>query len=165
MTARLWYPQLDVFDTVRRIAILLQHFNKPPGTERLFIVDFFLANPPLLHRTTMTMEMRKTFSELHIPKPEKTFLSYPSAPLLFHKMESIQKEALNALLSRGLISHNSLQNGHVELTPRAEILFPVLEMCTEEEKLLSSFLTRHFAELEEAGNATLRIRTGLRRPI
>lgn len=165
MTTRLWYPQLDIFDTARRIIILLHHFKTPPGTERLYIADFFLANPPLLHRTTMPMDTRRIFSELRIPKPEKTFLSYPSAPLLFHKMEPIQKEALNALIGKGLISQESIAIGRVELTSRGRSILPEHEMCTNEESKLSLFLTTHFAGLEEAGNNNLRSRTGLRRPI
>lgn len=165
MTVRLWYPQLDVFDTARRIIILLHHFKTPPGAERLYIADFFLANPPLLHRTNMPMETRRTFNELRIPKPEKTFLSYPSAPLLFHKMEPIQKEAVNALLCKGLISQDSLGKGRVELTARGGSILPEHEMCTNDENKLSLFLTTHFAGFEEAGNNSLRSRTGLRRSI
>lgn len=163
MTSRLWYPQLDVFDTARRISIILQHFEAPPGTERLYIVDFFLANPPLLHRTSMSANTRRIFSGLKIPNPDKTFLSYPSAPLLFHKMEPIQKEALNALSGKGLISLEKLNLGRLELTNNGKNAFPIISMCTEAEAILSHFLATDFAKLEEAGNYDLRRRTGLRR--
>lgn len=165
MTARLWYPQLDVFDTVRRIGVLLLDFESSPGTERLYIADFFLANPPLLHRTTMPMEMRRAFTELRIPKPEKSFVSYPSSPLLFHKMESIQKEAVDALLGKGLVSQEGLKYGRVELTNNGRQLFSTDVMYTADERKLSNFLAKNFAVLEEVGNSNLRNQTGLRRPI
>jgi len=165
MISRLWYPQLDVFDTSRRLSILLQYFEFSPGIERLYIVDFYLANPPLLHRTAMPADTRKLFSELKIPKPEKTFISYPSAPLLFHKMESIQQEALNALSGKDLISLEELKHGRVELTNKGKEVFPLSNMCTSAEKKLSNFLATKFAYNEEAGNQDLRRRTGLRRSI
>jgi hypothetical protein len=113
----------------------------------------------------MPMDTRRIFSELRVPKPEKTFLSYPSAPLLFHKMEPIQKEAVNALLGKGLVSQESIAIGRVELTDRGRSILPEHEMCTNDENKLSLFLATNFAGLEEAGNNTLRSRTGLRRPI
>jgi hypothetical protein len=80
-------------------------------------------------------------------------------------MESIQKEAVNALLGNGLISQESIAIGRVELTAQGRSIFPEHEMCTNEESKLSLFLATHFAGLEEAGNNDLRRRTGLRRPI
>jgi hypothetical protein len=163
--SRLWYPQLDVFDTVRRMCIALQHFTSAPGIERLYIVDFFLANPPLLYRTTMTQDIRKKFMELSIKKPDKTFVSYPSSFLLFHKMELIQKEALTALSGKGLISIDRLKKGYLEMTDKGKELFVLNDICTESEAKLCVFLTVDFAKNEEAGNFELRRRTGLRRTV
>ena len=165
MTGRLWYPQLDVFDAIRRIGVLLQRFKTPPGTERLYIADFFLANPPLLHQTSMPMETRRAFAALEIPRPEKTFLSYPSASLLFHKMEAIQKEAVTALSGKGLVSIEQLQHGRVKLTTQGQTLLSKHSICTDAEAALSHFLVADFAAYEEEGNHDLRRRTGLRRPI
>ena len=165
MSGRLWYPQLDVFDAVRRIGGLLEGFAAPPGTERLYIADFFLANPPLLHRTSMPMDTRRAFNALKIPRPNKTFLSYPSAPLLFHKMEAIQKEAVTALSGKGLISIEAMQRGKVELTDRGHGLFSQNAMCTDAEAAITDFIATDFAAGEEVGNHDLRQRTGLRRPV
>jgi hypothetical protein len=81
--------------------------------ERLYIVDFFFANPPLLHKTHMPREVRNEFSQLTIPRPESVFLSYPSAPILFHRMEEIQKEGLRTLVGKGLIDRERLIRGEV----------------------------------------------------
>lgn len=97
MSFRLWYPQLDVYDGVRRVACLLNHLGKRPvGLERLFILDFFFANPPLLHSTHMPQAVRREFTKVNVPRPDQTFLEYPSAPVLFQKMEPIRRQALLA---------------------------------------------------------------------
>ena len=165
VSGRLWYPQLDVFDTVRRIGALLERFAVSPGTERLYIADFFLANPPLLHRTTMPLNTRRAFNALKIPRPEKTFLSYPSAPLLFHKMEAIQREAVTALTGKGLVSIGAVQHGKVELTERGHTLFTTNSISSDAEAAVTDFIATDFAAGEAVGNHDLRRRTGLRRPV
>ncbi|MCG7876960.1 MAG: hypothetical protein N0C90_11590 [Candidatus Thiodiazotropha endolucinida] len=163
MSARLWYPQLDVYDAIRRMCVLLQYFDEPPGAERLYISDFFLANPPLLHRTSMTAEVRKSFMELKIPRPDKVFVSFPSSLLLFHKMEPIQKEAINALKGRGLLSLDDYKLGKVVLTGKTEELFSVDVMSSEDEQGLCTFLATKFSSQSQIGNQELRRKTGLRR--
>ena len=165
MNGRLWYPQLDVYDCVRRLGALLIAFVAPPGVERLYIVDFYLANPPLLHRSKMTQDTRRAFAALKIPRPEKTFLTYPAAPLLFNKMEPIQKEALRAMAGKGLLSIKELQRGVAELTERGQTAFrtaPIAGLVAGEMDLIR-FLTGDFAANAEAGTLELRKSTGLRR--
>lgn len=165
MSGRQWYPQLDVYDSVRRIGVLLDRYEDAPGIERLYIVDFFLANPPLLHRTQMTRETRTAFSELEILRPEKTFLNYPATPLLFHKMEPIQKGAISALSGKGLMSIRQLKRGIGQLTKRGEGLFAGKKMSTETESALVDFLVQNIGAQEDVGNIELRRRTGVRRPV
>jgi hypothetical protein len=165
MNSRLWYPQLDVYDAIRRICIILQCFKESPGIERLYISDFFLANPPLLHRASMSSEVRKSFMALKVPRPDKTFISYPSSLLLFHKMEPIQKEAINALRGKGLMSMDDFERGKVKLDQKAKGLFPFETMCTQEEQELCIFLTTMFSNSSEIDNQELRRKTGLRRSI
>ena len=166
MSARLWYPQFDVYDTARRIGVLLRSFEAPPGLERLYIADFYLANPPLLHRTSMSMGTRQRFREIGIPSPGKTFVSYPAAPLLFHKMEPVQREAVSALQGRGLVASELLCVGKVALTSLGVQTFESQgQLCSSAESVLCEFLAKHFAATEEIGNRDLRNRTGLHRPL
>jgi hypothetical protein len=165
MKGRLWYPQLDVYDTARRIALLLAPWReKPPVLERLYIADFYLANPPLLHKTSMPSTVRAEFQNLSIPRPEKTFLSYPAAPILFHKMEPIQKKAFQALIGRGVVDSDASRNGVGKLSTRGEeFVDQELADCTAaNEHNLIIFLTTQFAILGD-GTKELRRRTGLRR--
>lgn len=164
MSLRLWYPQLDVYDTVRRMAILLQFFEEPPGTERLYISDFYLATPSLLHRTSMSLDTRREFGQLKIPRPEKFFVSFPAPPILFHRMEPTQRQALQELGGKGLLFAQSLDKGRVELTTLGIEMFPLSIMASAEETILGRFLTRSFSGVEDVGNRQLRLQTGLRRP-
>lgn len=166
MNGRLWYPQLDVYDAVRRMLVLLYAWTgNPPGLERFFISDFYLANPPLLHNISMTAAIRAEFLKLPIPRPEKTFLSYPMAPLLFHKMEPIQKKALQALIGKGLIDSSLFQKGLVRLSEFGTgfVERELLEETSRVEEGLLSFLTMQLSTIGEGSTVELRKRTGLRR--
>lgn len=165
MTGRLWYPQLDVYDCIRRLGLLLVHYSSSPGIERLYIVDFYLANPPLLHRCKMSQEVRRSFTALKISRPEKVFLDYPAPPLLFNTMEPIQKEALRAMTGKGLVSAQQLSRGVAQLTAAGQALFQTVlkEAITPQETELAQFLTEEFAPRTEIGALGLRRSTGLRR--
>jgi hypothetical protein len=165
MSGRLWYPQLDIYDAIRRIAGLLLFWNpaSPPSQERLYIADFYLANPPLLHKTHMASEIRKEFNSLGIPRPEKSFISYPSAPLLFQKMEEVQKQAFRTLTGKGLIDLPSLERGIVKPSDAGTTLFEdqFATLFDQEERRLGRFIANSFARSELID--ALRRGTGLRR--
>lgn len=166
MITRIWYPQLDVYDAVRRLCLLLFDWdNNTAPLERLYIADFYLANPPLLHKTNMPSEVRARFREIEIPKPEKKFLSYPSAPILFHKMEPIQKRALQAMAGKDIIDTDELQRGIAALSPFGSRFVEgnLFRSTTSEELKLLDFLSHQFAILSEGDTRELRKRTGLRR--
>ena len=165
MTVRIWYPQLDVYDCIRRIGGLLTTFPASPSVERLHIADFYLANPPLLHSTKMSKDTRRAFWLLNIPRPEKTFLAYPAAPLLFNKMEPIQKKALHAMLGKGLISVERFQLNTVELSERGQSVIGTTleEKFTTYESNLIRFLAEDFATNSNVDIYALRKNTGLGR--
>lgn len=167
VNGRLWYPQLDVYDCVRRVAALVSGFATAPGVERLCIADFYLANPPLLHWTKMSREMRRAFAELKIVHPEKSFLTYPAPSLLFVKMEAVQKEALRGMGGKGLISIQRFQQGVVEFTDFGQQTFATMLSKTlgNSEIELVRFLVEDFAARSEEGSQGLRTSTGLRRTV
>lgn len=165
MNSRLWYPQLDVYDCVRRLAALSLAYSEPPGIKRLRIADLFLASPPLLHGCQMTRETRRSFSSLAIPRPQKTFLTYPAAPLLFSRMERVQKEALRAMVGKGLVSINGFQRGVVALSEAGTGVFTRewAEGLPKAERELIRFLTEKFAVKGGPGAGALTRSAGLRR--
>jgi hypothetical protein len=165
MSGRLWYPQLDIYDAVRRIAGLMLFWQSAamPSQERLYIADFYLANPPLLHKTHMAADVRKEFNTLGVQRPEKTFLSYPSAPLLFQKMEAVQRQALQTLTGKGLIEVAALARGVVTPSEAGTALFEdqFSPLFDSDERRLGQFIANSFAQGEDID--ALRRSTGLRR--
>jgi len=168
MSGRLWYPQLDVYDAIRRIGGLLTFWSSaaPPSPERLFIADFYLANPPLLHKTHMTREQRNQFNGLDIPRPEKTFLSFPSPPLLFQRMDAVQRQALRTLTGKGLIDLPKLEKGTVAPSAAGFELFEtrLIPLFGDSERKTGEFIVGSFT-FGNSDIVALRRNTGLRRVI
>lgn len=168
MNPRLWYPQLDVYDAIRRIAGLLVLWDKRcvPTPERLCIADFYVANPPLLHRTTMKANVRQRFNALDIVKPEKAFVSYPSPPLLFRKMDEVQRQAFRTLSGKGLIDLTRLENAEVAPSDEGYKIFrrKFLPLFGAKESEVATFIVSEFLVAND-DIADLRRRTGLRRVV
>jgi hypothetical protein len=165
MNYRIWYAQLDVFDTIRRyLAILNRWTAEPPTRDRLFVSDFYLVNPNLLHRTQMTAEARRTFTSLRIPKPEQAFINFPSPPVLYNKMAGIQNEALHNLTGRGLCDLQLIDRGQYSLSAEGRRLAIDMgaRLVLKREEALLEFLTKEFSAVG-IGKGGLRAATGLRR--
>jgi hypothetical protein len=164
MDFRIWYPQLDIFDCIRRVSFLASlRPAKFASLERLLIGDFFFANPPLLHDTTLPSEVRKRFLELKVRKPDKTFLSYPAAPILFHKMEPIQRRALKAMAAKNLLDQEKFEQREVDLTALGQSVLAEQLDYMDSERELAKFITIDLIAIGEGNIEELRRRTGLRR--
>lgn len=166
MNFRLWFPQLDVYDTIRRMSILVNRWNGASlSVERLYILDFYFANAPLLHETNMPQNTRRNFNQLKIEKPQKSFVSYPSAPILFNRMEPVQREAIRTLTGKGLLDREAIESGSVLTSQPGRKLFEstIAELVTEEERNVADFLLNDFGKIDEEFIAGFRRRTGLRR--
>ncbi|WP_341476550.1 ABC-three component system middle component 5 [Sandarakinorhabdus cyanobacteriorum] len=164
MAFRIWYPQLDVFDCIRRVSVLASlRQPKFSSMERMLIGDFFLANPPLLHNIAMPSEVRKLFMELKICRPEKVFLSYPAAPLLFHKMEPVQRRALKAMAAKNLLDRGKFDQRQIDLTDLGRDVLREQFDYTCAERELAQFIAIELIAIGEDSIEDLRKRTGLRR--
>lgn len=163
MISRQWYPQLDIYDTIRRMTVLLKAFEVAPGVERLCIADFFLATPPLLHKTTMSLVVRNEFSKLKILRPEKSYVTLPDPQLLFYKMEPVQRQALTELRGRELVDNELFNLGNVRLSPFGHDVFAKEDLCMTSEADLSRFLAKKLLAPDAIANSELRKRTGLHR--
>jgi hypothetical protein len=149
MSARLWYPQLDINETMRRMALILSHCVEPLSNSRLYVLDFYLANPPLLNLVHMNRDVRRAFGELHIDKPGKSFISYPPAKLLFDKMRPMQMTALRTLVGKDIA--RSETGARVTLTGNGRTVIEGSDAFTylEGESELVVFLTTSFSSLGE----------------
>ena len=165
MKSRIWYPQFDVYDTVRRICVILFEWREgTPALERLCIIDFYFANPPLLHNVKMNRNVKRSFLTLELPHPKSTFLSYPEAPILFSKMKPIQTTALNSLIGKGLIDADFIKMGSVKFTSRGEEFVErrFVPTLTESDRSIAPFLTKQFTELAYGDIGDVRKITKLR---
>ena len=113
----------------------------------------------------MPRNVRAAFSELSITRPDQGFLSYPSAPILFKKMEAIQKDAIRTLAGKELIDLQYLERGEVQSSGSGALIFSerFLSMLSQSERPVLEFLTNQFAEVGMEDIRELRNRTGLRR--
>jgi hypothetical protein len=115
----------------------------------------------------MPREVRTEFVKLDVVRPDDSFLSYPSAPILFKKMEAIQKEAVRTLAGKELIDLRHLEKGEIIASPTGAVLFyeRFSKMLTQTERPILDFITMHFATIGLEDIRDLRNRTGLRRMV
>lgn len=165
MKSRLWYPQLDIPSAARRLLRILCVWNNfPLSTERLLIIDFFLASPTLIGDIKMPNEYRKQYGELHLPKKKDQFVILPASSLLFHSMVPIQKKALLSLVAKDLVNREEYELGKVRLTENGENTSKILDAKSGdivEDKALV-FLCEMLATNEFSTKLDLRSRTELR---
>lgn len=164
MTISSWYPQLDQYDCIRRLIHLLSGSDDVSlSRERLLIIDFYFANPPLLHHVRMKDSVRKKFSSLNVPKPENGFIKYPAPILLFRKMQPIQAQAIRAMMGRGLIADLDASTSALRLSGQGvALLNRHLPALSSSEQRLRDFLIEDFSRMDAEGLGGLRKRTGLR---
>jgi hypothetical protein len=112
----------------------------------------------------MSREVRNEFNALGIARPEKSFVAYPSSPILFQKMDEVQRQALRTLTGKGLIDLPSLERGIIKPSAVGSALFEeqFVPLFGEEERKLAQFIANSFAGGGEQAGA-LRRSTGLRR--
>ena len=101
-----------------------------------------------------------------ITRPEKTFLSYPSAPILFQKMDEVQRQAFRTLTAKGLLELKKLEEGEVVPSTLGVRVFEDMfaPLFVDGEQEIAEFLCNSFASVS-TDITLLRQRTGLRRLI
>lgn len=161
----MWYAQLDMFDTARRYLALLSSWKvEAPNRDRLFVSDFYFVNPSLLHLTHMTVDVRRSFTTLRIPKPDETFIQYPSPPILYTKMGGIQAQALHNLIGKGLVDLELVDKDQYQLSEDGRRLAADLgdRLVLDGEERILDFLVTDYVTIGR-GKGGLREMTGLRR--
>ncbi|WP_420107548.1 ABC-three component system middle component 5 [Mesorhizobium qingshengii] len=165
MIYRIWYAHLDIFDTARRYIALLNNWKSdPPSRDRLFISDFYLVSPSLLHLTHMTLDVRREFNLLKIPRPEHCFIKYPAPPVLYNKMAGVQEQALHNIVGKGLLDVSLINKGQLRLSTKGENFAMDMgkKLVIRDEMEIIEFLTSEFVSIG-IGKSGLRAVTGLRR--
>jgi hypothetical protein len=111
----------------------------------------------------MSRAVRNEFNALDVVRPEKTFISYPSAPLLFQKMDEVQRQAFRTITGKGLVDLSNLQRGVIKPTKKGMELFEdgFVPLLDPKERDVARFIANSFVPREEISD--LRRNTGLRR--
>jgi hypothetical protein len=135
--------------------------------ELLYLLDFYLLFPFLLHEASMPEAVRSKFRELRVEKNQDQFVQIPSPQSLYRDLSVIQKTSLVGLAAKGLIDPTSFQLGIAQLN--AGDVPTTLARRIEEVNLvdapLMEFLVRQFANIGLLGPKGLRSLTGLVRRI
>lgn len=107
--------------------------------------------------------IRKLFTELKIPRPEKGSLTFPAPPLLFHKIEPIQSKPLREMASNELLESKPYESRRLTLSGADLQLITDGLTFSDEERIIAAFLTKELTDLEQSELGDLRQRTALRR--
>ena len=161
---RVWHPLRDAYHCAFRIIRLLaERRGKPIEFERLRILDMFVLFPALLHRTKMPMDMRETFKQLAIVKPDDLFESVPSNAAIFRDLRAFQRVAVSYLAAREIIEQEPLKRGEIVYNASAvpvELSEGISVRNKEQDKLIR-FLVDEFGNLPLGGSEGLFKRSAL----
>lgn len=153
---RLWHPAHDAYHCAFRMLRLLSAGKSMPS-EKLYILDFFLLFPFLLHDCKYTSEIRGELKTLDIVKPENQFLNIPSPQVLYRDLRIYQKTATVHLAAKGIIDPNVMTDSFVTLRSDAipGSLRDRIDNKNSTDASLVKFLVHRLGTLELAGKDNL----------
>jgi hypothetical protein len=161
---RVWHAARDAYHCAfRMLRLLMAAPNAGMEFERVRVLDMFLLAPPLLHRISMPMDIKESFRQLDIPKPDDVFGRLPSVAAMFQELRVYQATAASHLVARDIFRNTLLRTGHVEFNEFAlpEELSAELQRRNDEQKDLISFLVTQIARIPLAGSDNIYKRAGL----
>jgi hypothetical protein len=131
--------------------------------ERLRILDMYLLFPSLLHRTSMTREVRDDFIQLDIEKPEQKFVRLPSNAAVFQELRIYQNSAVGQLAARGLVQASALRKGNatVDRSVVPRVLRDRVAAKNSAQSALVEFLLGPLSILPLRGRESMYRRAGL----
>lgn len=157
----IYNPAYDVYHTMFRILQLMTKINSKIEVDKLRILDFYLVFPAELLEIKSFKGFRKYSKYLKedINKYERVI----NAKRLFHKMESIQLEAIKGLISYGLLSGDAFKSGKIEKTSLeiSETLSGQIADANKTNLNLINLLTGPLASMDLYGHLGLKVRTNL----
>ncbi|KJC48180.1 ABC-three component system middle component 5 [Bradyrhizobium sp. LTSP857] len=161
---RLWHPSFDAYHcTFRLLRILTFQKDHALLIEKLWILDFYLLYPALLHKASMPSEVRRTFRSLEIQRLTDEFVQLPSGKSLYRDLAIFQRAAGTNLVAKDLFAREQYLSGLARLKMDA-IPRPLLADLTElnlNEARFMDFLVNELGGLDLAGARGLRALTGL----
>jgi ABC-3C biological conflict system middle component len=163
-TLRLWHPSFDVYHcSFRFLRLLIVKSDHALVLEKLYLLDFYVLYPFLLHRASMPNEVRRNFRALHISRPADQFVQLPSEQSLYRELSIFQKAASTNLVAKGLLARDAYLSGIANLIAGTvpPKLLADLEGANLEDHNFMDFLVNQFGALDLIGARGLRALTGL----
>jgi hypothetical protein len=159
---RIWHPMFDPYHCGFRMLRLL-FAKSPQEVEVLFILDFYLLFPFLLHAASMPETVRARFRALKVERQQDQFVQVPSPQSLYRDLSVIQRTSLAGLVARKLVDPSEFQRGLVYLDLRS---VPVhlnsrIARANRADAPLIDFLVNAIATIGLHGPRGLRSLTGL----
>jgi hypothetical protein len=160
---RVWYASRDPYHCVFRMVRLLAAKGQPVPVEQLRILDMFLMFPPLLHRLTLTAELREQLRKLNVVSPEKSFVRLPGTASVWQDLQIYQLTALKRLAGLGVLKRGELadRNASLDMSQLPEKLLSHVKLQNASDAPLVSFLVDKLGTLPMTGNEGLVRRAGL----
>ena len=160
---RVWYASRDPYHCIFRMIRLLAAKGEPIPLEQLRVLDMFLMFPVLLHRLSLTADIKERFRQLPIERPEKFFVRLPGTASVWQDMQIYQSAALKQLTGLGFLKRDALRDRYASLETSMvpdEIMTQAL-VQNQTGNSLMRFLTDDVASLPLAGRDGLFKRAGL----
>jgi len=154
---RVWHASRDAYHCAFRLTRLLLSADHAIEFERIRVLDMLLLYPPLLHRASMPLAVRNAFSALAISRPEKIFISLPSAASVFQDLRLYQNSAVALLKAQRLINIEALKEGMLSQSAHGfpQALIAQATLRNEEDGGLTAFLTGLFSTIPLRGTESL----------
>jgi ABC-three component (ABC-3C) system Middle Component 5 len=164
MKIRIWHASRDAYHCAFRMIRLLSAATELTlELERLRILDMYLLFPPLLHRTSMTQELKAKFRELHIPTPEEIFERLPSIASVYQELRVFQNAAASYLAAKNILRRESLQKGIAEFVNEnlPSDIRSGADLRNSAQESLVKFLVNDFSKIPLTGTESIYRRAGL----
>lgn len=160
-------PSYDPYHTVFRFLTLLSSAKEYRLKYRVLrTADFFLCFPWSLKDFRAPRQIQgfaQTRNRLVRKYPKGSYDAFPSARIVFERMEIIQAAATSALAGSGMIAESSLEDGQLTLQSACipEPLMSYVQSSTEQMRELIEFLAIELAKIDEFGDNGIYDRSGL----
>lgn len=160
---RVWYAARDPYHCIFRMIRLLEAKGGPIPLEQLRILDMFLMFPSLLHRLTLTADLREKLRGLQIDAPSKSFVRLPGTASVWQDLQIYQLTAIKRLAGLGLLKREELldRNASLDRSQAPEKLIEHAISQNRNAEPLLRFLVEDLCSLPMAGSQGLVRRAGL----
>lgn len=160
-----YHPAIDVNHAAFRIVKLtmdLTEGSDSPSYSLLQLLDFYVSFPSLIDRIRLPQNLRRIWRSLE--KPKQPYENIGSPKTLFFGLGHIQKAAMRALISKGILEKSTFVAGRLRIAHNTTIPDAVNAAFADAERAwrpFYGFLVDSLSAVSLDGKDGLKARTGL----